>query len=119
MELSLEVTRFIEERQGIEKERLLQVRELTERYLPETKECIKYGIPALVFRKNLFFYSGYPHHIGIYPTPAVLETFQDRLRDFSVSKGGFQIPHEREMPVELLKEMLQYIHREKIEKERG
>lgn len=119
MERSPEVTRFIEERQGIEKDRLNQIRDLTGRYLPESRECIKYGIPALVFKKNLFFYSGYPHHIGIYPTPAVLEMFQDRLKDFSVSKGGFQIPHEREMPVELLKDMLQYIHREKIEKGRG
>lgn len=119
MERNPEVTRFIEEREGIVRSRLNQIRDLTERYLPEARECIKYGVPTLVFRKNLFFYSGYPKHIGIYPTVEVLDAFRERLKGYPVSKGGFQISHQKEMPLDLLEDMLKFIHQAKIESGEG
>lgn len=85
-----------------------QIRSLVFDMLPEATETIKYGIPTFVYNGNLVHYAGYRHHIGFYPVPSGLERFKDELARYKQGKGSIQFPLDEELPLELIKRIVQF-----------
>jgi len=91
---------------------LKKLRKLIHQLVPTATEAIKYGMPTFVLEGNLVHFAAYQHHIGFYPTPAVIIHFEKQLKAYQTSKGAIQFPISDPLPFELIEQML--LHRLKI-----
>lgn len=73
---------------------------------PEITEKISWGMATFVLNGNLVHFSGEKKHMGFHPSPSAIEAFQDRLEDYKYSKGTIQLPYDKPMPYELLREIV-------------
>lgn len=99
--------------------RLEAVRDAIRDCSPTATEKIAYGIPTFYLEGNLVHYAGYLRHIGFYPAPSALLAFESQLLSYKRAKGSVQFPHDRELPIELIKEMVEFRVREKLRKGDG
>ena len=102
------VDQYLDDFEGPVRERLETVRQVFSETLPDAEEVISYNIPA--FRQDEMFvvyFSGHKAHISIacYPTERLYESLKDELERYKKSKSAFQIPHDRPLPVDLLRDV--------------
>lgn len=86
-------------------ERLNAVKLLLQQTLPEADLSISYGIPTFSYQKYRIHYAAYANHLGIYPSPRVIEKFLPQLSGYVTSKGAVQFPHNLRLPLELIRQM--------------
>ena len=95
---------YIASFEGAVRERLSIIRRLMLQQVPASTEAIKYGMPTVIFRgKNMIHFAAFKNHIGIFPGPATIVTLAGHLKNLKTSKGTIQIPHKMDLPVELIK----------------
>lgn len=95
---------------------LNQVRNIIREEAPEAEETISYGIPTFKLNGNLVHYAAFKNHIGFYPAPVGLEQFKEQLSGFVQGKGSVQFPFNRPMPLELIREIVQFRVAQNLEK---
>lgn len=100
------VEAYIAARDGEVRERMEKLRALILSCSPEITEKIAWAMPTFVLNGNLVHFSAEKRHLGFHPSSSGIEAFQDRLGDFKFSKGTVQLPYDRPMPYELLREMV-------------
>lgn len=81
------------------------------------EESLKWGIPAFSFRRILFTFAGFKHHIGFYPTPSAINAFEKELSDFETSTGTIQFPLDIPLPASLIRKIATFRARESEEKD--
>lgn len=52
--------------------------------------------------------AGFKNHVGMYPTPSVIEVFQQELVGFKQGKGSIQFSLDQPIPKTLIVKMVQY-----------
>jgi len=88
-------------------ERLKKLRRLIVKMVPEASESIAYGLPAYKYKKKpLVYFGAFSHHIGLYATPSANENFQNDLKGYKQGRGSIQLPHDKELPLELIERMI-------------
>lgn len=91
------------------KDALDTIRAVIKDLMPEYVEELKYGIPTVVYKgKNLIHFAEYKDHIGIYPGPEAITAFKNELKDFTLSKGTIRIPKDMDLPLELIRKLVQF-----------
>lgn len=96
-------------------QRVINVLDLADHYLPEATKSLVYQIPTYTLHgKHVFHVAGYKNHIGIYPGPRILEVFASQLSGYKTSRGTWQIQHKEELPQSLIIELLQRIYRDSL-----
>ena len=55
-------------------------------------------------------------HLGFHPSPSAIEAFKDSFADYKYSKGTLQLPYDKPMPYELLRQMIMFRVQEQTEK---
>lgn len=102
-----EVDTYISQFEEPVQERLNQLRLLTKQLVPEAIEAISYGLIGYKYRgKPLVYYGGFAHHIGFYATPNGHEAFKKEFQPYKQGKGSVQLPHNQELPVELIRRVI-------------
>lgn len=89
-------------------ERLCAVRNAIATAIPEAEERISYQMPTFWKGRNIIHFAAFKNHIGIYPGGEVNAVFAEKLKDYKTSKGTIQIPNNKELPLELIKEIAQW-----------
>jgi uncharacterized protein YdhG (YjbR/CyaY superfamily) len=89
-------------------ERLVALRETIHNAAPEAAEKISWRMPTFVQNGNLVHFAAHKNHIGLYPGPAAIEAFADRLTGYESSKGAIQFPNKTPLPLELIREIVLY-----------
>jgi uncharacterized protein YdhG (YjbR/CyaY superfamily) len=71
---------------------------------PEAEEAISYAAPAFRYRgRPLVAYSASKTHCSFFPmSPAVLDGYRARLRDFDLAKGTVRFRPEQPIPDEIV-----------------
>lgn len=88
---------------------LEKIRALIRELIPSYIEEIKYGIPTVIYKgKNLIHFAEYKDHIGIYPGPEAINAFKEELKTFGLSKGTIRIPRDLDLPIDLIKKIVQF-----------
>ena len=88
-------------------ERLNKIRNLCKKIEPDAKDGFSYGAPALkVDGRTFFIYSAFKNHIGIYPTPIIIESFKKELIDYKTSKGAISFPNNEPLPLPLIERII-------------
>ena len=108
-EKALTIEQHIAQQPENVQELLFTIKKTIEKSEPQAVPVIAYGMPAYKLNKKpLIYFNGFKNHIGIYPTPRVIEKLKDQLVDFKVSKGAVQFPYNKELPLHLISEMVRY-----------
>lgn len=95
-------------------ERLLQIRSIFLKEVPDAQEDIKYQMPTLIWHGNLIHYAAFKNHIGVYPLPSVIEALKDDIRNLKTGKGSIQFSNSVPLPVELIQKIVHLRKEEKI-----
>ncbi len=96
--------------------RLDQIQEAVKSAVPEAEEKISYNMPSYSFHGRLIYYGAFKNHIGFYPASrAVFDKFKDELKVYKQSgKGTIQFPHDKPLPLNLIKRIALYRANENI-----
>ena len=99
--------------------RLEEIRQTIKSVIPEAKERISYNMPSFWFHGNLVYYGAFKNHIGFYPASrTVFDKFKDELENYKPSgKGTVQFPHDKPLPLDLIKKIVQLRADENIERQ--
>lgn len=90
------------------RERLTALRALILKAVPELNEKISWGMPTFFLNKNVIHFALNKAHIGVYPGPAAVTRFQDRLSGYKTAKGSIQLPLTKPLPDELVMDLTRW-----------
>lgn len=89
--------------------KLITLRDLIDELAPDAVEWISYGMPWYKYcGKPFVYFACAKKHIGFYPTPSGVEKFKKELEKYPTSKGAIQFPHHEELPLQLIKKIIQF-----------
>jgi len=108
------VEEYIAQYDGEIQERLKKLRELVLSCSPDITEKISWGMITFVLNGNLVHFAGEKRHIGFHPAPSAIEAFAPKLTDYKCSKGTVQLPYDKPVPYDLIREMVQFRVHENI-----
>jgi uncharacterized protein YdhG (YjbR/CyaY superfamily) len=98
------------------KSMLRKMRSTIKEVVPKAEEVVSYNMPAFKQNGILVWYAAYRQHIGLYPTPAAIETFAHELRQYKTSKGAIQFPIDKPIPTSLVKKIVRFRVKQDFEK---
>ena len=70
------------------------------------------AVPTYWKKQNLIQFAAFKKHIGLYPGPAAVETFADRLQGYKTSKGTIQFPYDMPLPLDLISKIAAWCGKE-------
>lgn len=74
---------------------------------PEATEAIGYRIPTFRYKGALVGFAAFSNHCSFFPMSlAVMEAFQNELKDFDTSKGTIRFPVDKPLPAALVKKLV-------------
>lgn len=95
---------------------LITLRKVIQESAPFAEEKISYQMPTFAFHGNLVHFAAYKNHIGFYPGSRAIEIFKDKLSEYKSSKGAVQFPIEKNLPYDLISEIVTYRVAENLKK---
>ena len=70
------------------------------------------GCYRQAFDPNIIQFAIFRNHIGLYPGPEAVEAFAGRLCGYRTSKGTIQLPYEKPLPLDLIREIAKWCRQE-------
>lgn len=92
-------------------EKLEELRKVIHAQNPDIEEYIGYQMPAFKYKKKpLVYFAGYKKHIGFYPGAEGIKNFEKDFNDkgYKFSKGAVQFPVDQDIPLSLIKKIVQF-----------
>ena len=115
--MAANVEEYLQQFEGVCRDRLSQVRQIILKEAPDAVESISYGMPAYkTFGKPLVYVAGYAKHIGLYATPSGHVAFETELASFKQGKGSVQFPHNQPLPEDLIRRIVAFRAQENIDR---
>ncbi len=104
-----DVDDYIDQFDGVVRERLRLMQKLIRAEVPEATESISYGLVGYKLNgKPLVYFGGFKQHVGFYATPNGHEAFAKEFAEYKQGKGSVQFPLDKPLPVELVKRVVEY-----------
>ena len=98
---------------------LEEMRQTIKENAPEAIETISYQMPTFKLNgKNLVHFAAFKEHVGFYPTPSGIESFEKELAPYRTGKGTLQFPLDKPIPFELVKKVVIFRVKENLKKKR-
>lgn len=115
--MAANVEEYLQQFEGVCRDRLSQVRQIILKEAPDAVESISYGMPAYkTFGKPLVYFAGYAKHIGLYATPSGHAAFEAELASYKQGKGSVQFPHNQPLPEDLIRRIVAFRTQENIDR---
>lgn len=73
-------------------------------------------MPTFYLNGNLVHFASFKNHIGFYPTPSGVTTFYNELKQYKKSKGTIIFPHDKPIPYDLIKQIVEMRVHENLSK---
>lgn len=99
------VDAYIDQFDGELRERLENLRAVILACSPDITEKISWGMITFVLAGNLVHIAAEKRHIGFHPAPSAIAAFEPRFEGRKFSKGTLQLPHDRPIPYDLVRDM--------------
>jgi uncharacterized protein YdhG (YjbR/CyaY superfamily) len=98
---------------------LEKIRQTIKKVAPEAVETISYQMPAFKLNgKNLVYFAAFKNHIGFYPTPSGIESFEKELSPYTSGKGTAQFPFDKPIPYDLVEKIVKFRAKENLAKKK-
>ena len=65
-------------------------------------------MPAYSYLKILVTFAVFKKHIGFYPMPSAIKSFAKELNAYKTAEGSVQFPHDKPLPLTLIKKMVRF-----------
>jgi uncharacterized protein YdhG (YjbR/CyaY superfamily) len=103
-----EVLKYLASLPEPQRRTLSQLRQDLLALLPGATEGLSYGMPAVMLQgKAVVGYFAFKNHLGYFPhSSLVTNQLASELAGYKVSKGGFQFAFDHQLPVELLRQLV-------------
>ena len=89
------------------RETLDDLRKRLRKLVPDTVECISYGMPTLKLNGKLFMhFAAFKAHCSFFPGSGIVGDFANELKGFKFSKGTIQFTPINPIPDALLKKIV-------------
>lgn len=96
-------------------ERMDTIRHCIREKAPEVQERMAYGMPTFYLYSNVIHFACFTKHIGLFPGASGVEHFLPELKGYKTSKGTIQIPHTMDLPLDLIRRIVDFRIQENIE----
>lgn len=96
------IDEYIEAQDESVRPKLLEIRAILQRAIPQAEERISWSMPTYWKGQNLIHFAAAKKHIGLYPGGEATGVFAEALAGLSVSKGSIRLPYDKELPEELI-----------------
>ena len=97
------VPEYIAAAPGEAQPKLLEIREILSKVVPDARENIKWGLPVFERERILFAYAAFKTHVSFMPTPSAMKPFQKELENYKTGKGSIQFPYDKPLPKLLIR----------------
>lgn len=88
---------------------LRKIRRIIKEIAPKATEKISYGIPTFNLNGTyLIYFSGWQHHISLYPASDKMMKAVKEALPYRVSKGTLRFPLNKPIPYPLIKKIIRY-----------
>ena len=75
--------------------------------LPETKESIRYNMPAYTVGSYHLYFAAYKNHIGFYPVTGLTELKEEiSMYKAEKTKDSMHFPHSKPLPLTLIRKII-------------
>lgn len=85
--------------------RLETLRDTIREAIPYAEERISWQMPTYWKGRNIIHFAVAKKHIGLYPGGEATEVFAQRLAEYDTSKGTVRLPHTKELPLDLIRDI--------------
>ena len=96
------IDEYIEAQDESVRPKLLEIRAILQRAIPQAEERISWSMPTYWKGQNLIHFAAAKKHIGLYPGGEATGVVAEALAGLSVSKGSIRLPYDKELPEELI-----------------
>jgi uncharacterized protein YdhG (YjbR/CyaY superfamily) len=111
------ISEYIAQAPKESRKKLREMQACLRKAAPGAQESIKWSVPAFSYKRILFTFAAFKHHIGFYPTPNAVKAFKKELSQFKTAKGSIQFPYDKPLPVSLIKKIAAFRVKESKEKD--
>ena len=101
-----EIEKYINQFDADKAKVLLKIYSLIKSIAPLAEERLAYGMPGFYLNGPLIYFAAFKNHLGIYPTPSGIESFEKELKAFHTSKGAIQFPWNKPIPYDLIEKII-------------
>ena len=109
-----QIQEYILNAESTHQDKLKQMYEIIKTIAPMSEETMSWGMPTFKVKGNLVHFADNKNHLGFYPSPSGIIHFKDQLKDYKYSKGAIQFPYNKELPVELIKQIVLFRLKENL-----
>ncbi|MDY0317731.1 MAG: DUF1801 domain-containing protein [Candidatus Izemoplasmatales bacterium] len=107
------INAYIDEFPDETRKKLYELKECILTVVPNAKELFTYGVPAFALieggkMEEQIMIAGFKNHVGFYPHPTTIDFFDKELSIYKRGKGSVQFPLAKELPKNLIIEMVRY-----------
>ncbi|QSX09490.1 DUF1801 domain-containing protein [Alkalibacter rhizosphaerae] len=100
-------------------EKLKKIRKIVLEAAPEATEKISYQLPTFYLFGNLVHFGAFKNHIGFYPTPSGIASFDEELAPYKRAKGSVNFPLNKPIPYDLIDKIVRFRVMENLENAEG
>jgi uncharacterized protein YdhG (YjbR/CyaY superfamily) len=93
---------------------LTKVRKVVREAAPDAIEKISYQMPTFYLNGNLVHFAAFKNHIGFYPTPSGISTFDEELAPYRRAKGSVRFPLDKPIPYDLIEKIVRFRVKENL-----
>ena len=86
--------------------RLKDLRKTIKSSAPKAEEKISYSMPYYGYKGRLAYFAYFKNHIGVYLTPPLTQMYKDELKDYETHMATIRFPHDKKLPLALIKKLV-------------
>lgn len=98
--------------------RLKSIRKVLREQVPQGEERISYKMPAVFYEGAVAYFAAFKKHIGMFP-PVAEAGLLKKAAKYAGPKGNLQFPHDEELPLKLIGEVVQARLSANLKKKKG
>lgn len=102
------IEEYIDAAPAERRERLWQLHECIRMAARGAEEGLKWRMPAYSYQKILVTFAVFKNHTGFYPMPSAIKAFAKELASYKTAEGSVQFPHDKKLPVTLIKKIVRF-----------
>ena len=110
------VDEYIAAQPSAVQKRLQTIRQTVQQAAPQATERLSYGMPYFGFNGRLLYFSAFKHHIGFYPMKSSINHFSKELSGYKTSVATIQFPHDKPLPLDLIRRIAEFRAKENLSK---